>query len=103
MGTYAVSTAVPADTINFGNKKGLMCRITGAGTYTANGDVIDPAWFGMEKVDYIIFQQSDTGPANSPLFYKLSGVPRIFLRVISGDAEFSGTNASVFDVIVIGV
>lgn len=104
MGAYAASNAT--STV-FGDKKVIFCRITGSGTYTSGGDVVDPAWFGLKEVTNIIMPGGDnTKAANAgviPTVIRNSGAnPKIYLLVMGTANEFSGTNAFVFDVMVVG-
>lgn len=101
MAAYTVSNPLPTV---FGDRKALICRITGDNTnYTTGGDVVQPSWFGMKYVDYIIFQGMDTTGTNLPIFLRTANTaPKILQFILSSAAEMSGANTSAFDVIVVG-
>ncbi len=101
--TYAASNLV--QTV-WGDRKAVICRLTGSGTYTSGGDNVDPGVFGFKSVDFIIFQPMEAGlpPANMPLFVRgvAGATPKIYLYIPGTTAQFSGTVTSAFDCIVIG-
>lgn len=103
MGAYAASNVV--QTV-WGDRKAVICRITGSGTYTSGGDNVDPAVFGFKQVDYIIFQPMESGlpPANQAIFVRgvAGATPKIYLYVPGTTAQFAGTITSAFECIVIG-
>lgn len=101
MAAYTVSNPLPTV---FGDRKALICRMTGDNTnYTTGGDVIQPSWFGMKYVDYIIFQAMDTTAANLPIYLRgaAGATQKLYIQGFGG-FQFSGSNALIFDVIVVG-
>lgn len=101
MAAYTVSNPLPTV---FGDRKALICRMTGDGTnYTSGGDIIQPSWFGMKYVDYIIFQPMDSAQGNLPIYLRgVSGsTPKMYIYTFAG-AQYSGANSLIFDVIVVG-
>jgi len=102
MAAYTVSN--PVHTV-FGNQKVIFCRLSGDGTaYVSGGDPVLPAWFGMKRVEYIVFQSLDSSGVNLPIFLRgdAGATPKIYQIILSSALQYSGSNTLVYDAIVIG-
>jgi len=87
-----------------GDRRIVFCRATGDGTaYTSGGDTLTPAMFGLNNIDFIFCTTTDTTLANlGTIGGATSETWKLLQTVLSTNAQFSGNNTFIFDLMVVG-
>lgn len=90
----AITYTFTPDNLGFervGNRKSRLGTLTLAGTYTAGGDPVTAAVFGLSKLDHLEFQDGCTSAGHVPRFTPADG--KVLLHEI--DSAAAGDTALV--------